>query len=180
MCIRDSLVAAILMLIAKWDRHQATALEVSQVEPHYPGATWRWTLAGLGVFGLVVAQTWFRSGTVIAGGDIAPPIGTAWIGRIFNTYGWSGFNLGGPQANQGQLPFGVVDELVHLAGGSGALAQRIWLSLLIAGIIVAGASLARSLSMSPRAGVCVGIFFFFNPMTLSQVAPLDNYLTAMI
>src|ERR1035437_5725351 len=174
------LVAAILMLVPKWDRHPATALEVSQVEPHYPGATWRWTLAGLGVFGLVVAQTWFRSGTVIAGGDIAPPIGTAWIGRIFNTYGWSGNNLGGPQANQGQLPFGVVDELIHLAGGSGALAQRIWLSLLIAGIIVAAATLARSLSMSPLAGVVVGIFFFFNPMTLSQVGIADAYLTAMV
>jgi hypothetical protein len=174
------LVAAILMLVPKWDRHPATALEVSQVEPHYPGATWRWTLAGLGVFGLVVAQTWFRSGTVIAGGDNTPPIGTAWIGRIFNTYGWSGSNLGGPQANQGQLPFAALDEIVHLAGGSGALAQRIWMSLLIAGIIVAAAALARSLSMSPLAGVCVGIFFFFNPMTLSQVNIYDNYLTAMV
>jgi arabinofuranan 3-O-arabinosyltransferase len=174
------LVAAILMLVPKWDRHPATALEVPKAEPRYPGATWRWTLAGLGLFGLVVAQTWFRSGTVIAGGDIAPPIGTAWIGRIFNTYGWSGANLGGPQANQGQLPFGVVDELVHLAGGSGALAQRIWLSLLIAGVVVAGAALARSLIMSPLAGVCVGIFFFFNPMTLSQVSTNDVYLAAMV
>src|ERR1035437_4215356 len=104
------LVAAILMLVPKWDRRPATALEVSKAEPRYPEATWRWTLAGLGLFGLVVAQTWFRSGTVIAGGDIAPPIGTAWIGHIFNTYGWSGSNLGGPQANQGRLPFGVVDE----------------------------------------------------------------------
>jgi len=174
------LVAAILMLVPKWDRRPATALEVSKDEPRYPGATWRWTLAGLGVFGLAVAQTWFRSGTLIAGGDITPPIGTAWIGRIFNTYGWSGSNLGGPQWNQGQLPFGALDEIVHLAGGSGALAQRIWLSLLIAGVIVAGACLARSLSMLPLAGVCVGIFFFFNPMTLSQVSINDVYLTAMI
>ena len=174
------LVAAILMLGPKWDRRPAPALEVPEVEPRYPVATWRWTLAGLGLFGLAVAQTWFRSGTVIAGGDAAPPIGTAWIGRIFNTYGWSGSNLGGPQANQGQLPFAALDEIVHLAGGSGALAQRIWISLLIAGIMVAAAALARSLSMSPLAGVVVGVFFFFNPMTLSMVGNNDVYLTAMI
>jgi hypothetical protein len=174
------LVAAILMLVPKWDRHPATALEVSKDEPRYPGATWRWTLAGLGVFGLVVAQTWFRSGTVIAGEDIAPPIGTAWIGRIFNTYGWSGSNLGGPQANQDLLPFAALDKIVHLAGGSGALAQRIWLSLLIAGIIVAATALARSLSMSPLAGVCVGIFYLSNPITLTQVGANDVYLTAMV
>ena len=78
------LVAAILMLVPKWDRRSPAALKAPRVKLHYPGATWRWTLAGLGLFGLAVAQTWFRSGTVIAGGDLAPPIGTAWIGRIFD------------------------------------------------------------------------------------------------
>jgi hypothetical protein len=129
---------------------------------------------------LLIAQTWFRSGTAIADGDIAPPIGTAWIGRIFSIYGWSGANLGGPIANQGQLPFAMLDEIVHLAGGSGALAQRVWLSLLIAAIFVAGAVLARTLSMSPLAGLVVGVVFFVNPMTLSQVNIYIVYLVGMI
>ncbi len=141
---------------------------------------WRWVLLGLGASGILLAQTWFRSGTAIAGGDIAPPIGTAWIGRIFSIYGWSGSNLGGPVANQGQLPFAMLDEAVHLAGGSGALAQRIWFTLLIAAILVAGATLARSLGMSSLAGVVVGVVFFLNPMTLSQVDSNDVYLVAMI
>ncbi|WP_298211185.1 hypothetical protein [Ferrimicrobium sp.] len=140
---------------------------------------WRLTLLGLAVFGLGIAQTWFRSGTAIAGGDIPPPIGTAWIGRIFETYGWSGSNLGGPIANQGQLPWALVDWMVHAAGGSGALAQRIWLTLLIAGVLVAGGCLARSLRMSPLAGVVVGVLFFLNPMTMSQVGTNDVYLVAM-
>lgn len=142
--------------------------------------TWRWTIFGIGAAGLLIAQTWFRAGTLIADGDIAPPIGTAWISRIFDSYGWSGFNLGGPATNQGRLPFGVLDELVHLAGGSGALAQRIWLSLLISGIMVAASGLARSLAMSPLSGLVVGFAFFFNPMTLSQIQYNDVYLVAMV
>ena len=74
----------------------------------------------------------------------------------------------------------MLDEIVHLAGGSGALAQRIWFTLLIAAILVAGVALARSLSMSPLAGIAVGVVFFMNPMTLSQVGINDVYLVAMV
>lgn len=141
---------------------------------------WRWTLVGLGVFGGLVVQTWFRGGTLIASGDIAPPIGTAWIGRLFATYGWSGNDLGGAQANQGMLPFAVLDSLVHKAGGSGALAQRIWITLLVAGILVAAGALARSFGLTPTAGAVVALLFFFNPITLSQVGINDVYLAAMV
>ena len=140
---------------------------------------WRWTLAGLGFAGALVCQTWFQSGTVVAGGDIAPPIGTAWIGRIFSDFGWSGDNLGGPATNQGRLVWGVVSELTHLAGGSGALAQRIWLTLLVAGIMVATGALARSLGLTPLAGLAASILYFFNPMTVSQVGVNDVYLVTM-
>ena len=95
------------------------------------------------------------------------PIGTACIGRMFDTFGWSGSNLGGPAANQVELPCAGLDWLVHVLGGSGALALRVWLTLLIAGIFMAGTSLARSLNMSPMAGVVVGVAFFLNPMTMT-------------
>ena len=132
------------------------------------------------MLGLLIAQTWFRSGAAIAGGDVLPPIGTAWIGRIFNTFGWSGDSLGGPVANQNQLPYAAFVELVHFFGGSGALAQRIGLSLLVCGILLAGAGLARSLSMSPLAGAVAAICFFFNPITLTSVGINDVFLLAMI
>ena len=142
--------------------------------------TWRWILLGLGVGGATIAQTWFRAGTSIAFGDIAPPIGTAWIGRIFDSFGWSGANLGGPATNQVDLPRAVVSELTHLVGGSGSLAQRIWLTLLISGIFVAGGALARSLGLGPAAGIAAGALYFFNPVTLSEVAFNDVYLLTMI
>jgi hypothetical protein len=141
---------------------------------------WRMTILGVGVFGALTTQSWFRSGTAIAGGDITPPIGTAWLGRIFGTFGWSGSNLGAPANNSTQLPFASVDWIIHLCGGSEVLAQRVWFTLLVSGIMMAAAALARSLKMSPTAGVVAAVFYFFNPMTMSQVGVYDNYLTAMI
>lgn len=142
-------------------------------------AAWRLVIVGLLTFGTLIAQTWFRVGTVIAGGDIAPPIGTAWIKQVFATSSWSGSNLGGPAANEVELPFALLDEIVHLFGGSGALAQRLWLTVLIAAILASGAILARSLRMSPLAGLLAGLFFFFNPVTISLVGDNDVFLLAM-
>lgn len=143
--------------------------------------SWRWTMVGLGILGLVVTQTWFRAGTVIAGGDISPPVGTAWIGRIFANYGWSGDDLGGPVNSQLRLPWAVVEwTTVHL-GGSGALAQRLWFSLLVALILVSAGALARSLGFSPFTGAIVSVAYFFSPMTFSEVGQVnDTFLSAMV
>jgi hypothetical protein len=143
--------------------------------------SWRWTLVGLGVLGVLVTQTWFRVGTVIAGGDISPPVGTAWIGRIFASYGWSGDDLGGPVNGQLRLPWAVVEwTTVHL-GGSGALAQRLWFSLLVALILVSAGALARSLGFSPFTGAIVSVAYFFSPMTFSEVGQVnDTFLSAMV
>lgn len=140
---------------------------------------WRWTLAGLAIGAALVAQTWFRSGTAIAGGDIAPPIGTAWISRLFAAFGYSGTNLGGPVDAAGQLPWATLDWLVHVAGGSGALAQRIWLTALLAAVPVAAAALARALRLSPAAGVAAGLLYAFSPYVLSVSSVSDVDLIAL-
>jgi len=142
-------------------------------------SSWRWTMVGLGLFGGLVCQSWFKVGTAIAGGDTTPPIGTAWIGNLFSRYAWSG-NLGGPGQLQGNLPWAALDWLVHGLGGSGALAQRLWLSLLVAGVIVAAAALLRSLGVSPLAGAIGAIFYLLNPFTLSNVGINDVWLIAMV
>ena len=173
-------IAAILAVMQEKRRAPRENSNDSTFEVRASKVVWRVTFSALGVFGTLVAQTWFRSGTVIANGDITPPVGTAWFQRIFNLYGWTRSDLGGPALNQVRLPFGLFDALIHLAGGSGALAQRAWLTLLIAGIMMAAAGLARSLAMSPIAATVVGIFFFFNPMTISQVNTNDVFLLAMV
>ena len=170
------LVAAAVLLFLSKDRPVLTGTEPTQESQ---AATWRWTILGLGFAGALVTQTWFQSGTVIAAGDIAPPIGTAWISRIFSNFGGYGNNLGSPTNNQIQLPLAVVHWVTDWLGGSGALAQRIWFTLLVAAIVMAAGALARSLGLSPMAGFVVGVVYYFNPMTLSQIGINDVYLTAM-
>ncbi|MDG7000466.1 MAG: hypothetical protein JRN15_15330, partial [Nitrososphaerota archaeon] len=137
---------------------------------------WRWTLIVLAIAGAIVAQTWFITGTVIADGDIGIPIGTAWIGRLFQSYGWGLNNLGAPTNNQIQLPWAGISWVTHLLGGTGALAQRVWFTLLISSIIVLAGALARTLRYSPAAGVAVAVWYFFNPFTMSWVSFADTYL----
>jgi arabinofuranan 3-O-arabinosyltransferase len=178
-------LASLILLAARWTgwaepRPALRSRPFVDSEPASRVTAWRWTLLGLGVAGVLVTQSWFQAGTVIAGGDIAPPIGTAWTGRLFAMFTWSGSNLGGPAAKVGQLlPWGAVDWLTHLAGGSGALAQRMWLSFLVASVLVAAGALARALMLSPVAGVVVGIFYLFNPMTVTWVGVNSVYLVAM-
>ena len=141
---------------------------------------WRWTFVGLACLGVLVVQTWFHSGTVIAGGDIAPPIGTAWLSHLFSPFAWSGGTLGGPAQGEGEVPWAAVVWIVHLAGGSGALAQRIWLSGLVAGVLVSAGALARSLDFGPLAGISAAFLYCFNPVMLSEVGVNDVYLVAMV
>jgi hypothetical protein len=44
------------------------------------------TAALFGLAAVLICQTWFQVGTSIASGDIQPPDGTAWIGRMFSPW----------------------------------------------------------------------------------------------
>ncbi len=173
------LIVAILALVER----SAVASGSSSRPRHsaVPASTraWRWTLFGLACVGVLVAQTWFRSGTVIAGGDLAPPIGTAWLAHLFSPFVWPG-TLGSPGQGEWRLPWAAVTWIVHLAGGSGAIAQRIWLSGLLAGVLVSAGALARSLGFGPLAGIAAAFFYCFSPFTLSGVGVNDVYLVAMV
>ncbi|MGB8197875.1 MAG: hypothetical protein WCF25_12795 [Acidimicrobiales bacterium] len=174
------LVLGAIALFVQGARHRTQSAEVADAVVDWR-VSWRWTMVGLGLLGLVVTQTWFRAGTVIAGGDISPPVGTAWIGRIFASYGWSGFDLGGPVNNQLRLPWAVVEWTTVYLGGSGGIAQRVWLSLLVALVLVSAGALARSLGFAPFTGAIVSIAYFFSPMTFSSVGQVnDVFLSAMV
>ena len=171
------LFAAALLLVTRRVSHP-TIIDDSPAEPSR--GTWLWTIFILGECGALSVQSWFGSTTAIAGGDVAPPLGLAWIGRIFQSFGWSGSNLGAPSNNQTQLPWALVDELTHWLGGSGALAQRVWYTALVACIFMAAGSLARSLRFSPLAGVIVALVYFFNPTTMSFVGGNPVFLVTMV
>src|SRR5712691_737143 len=66
----------------------------------------------------IALQTWFKPGTSIATGDITPPVGTAWVGRIFEPWSWTGFSLGEPSQLTQDLPWAAMISVVHLVGGN--------------------------------------------------------------
>lgn len=127
--------------------------------------------------GVAAASSWFHPGTALAGGDIAPPQGLAWIGHLFAP--WSGTDLGGPNGLVAQLPWAAVLEAVHWAGGSAPLAQQVWLTGLFVSMGLGGYLLLRVLGLAPFAAAAGALAYLFNPYTVSMVGINAVYLAAM-
>lgn len=134
----------------------------------------------VGLVTVGAVQTWFTWGRSLAGGDIAPPEGTAWIAHLFSPWAWTGSNLGSPNASATQLPWAVVLEVVHLLGGPAWLAQRLWLTLLFAGAALAALALLRTVGIRPLAAGAGALVYVLNPYVVSNVGINDVYLAAMI
>jgi hypothetical protein len=130
--------------------------------------SWRVVLLLVGGSLIAAAQSWFQGSTVIAAGDETLPNGTVWTGHLFDAWVWSGSNLGGPGALQLQLPWALILRVVTALGGSAGLAQRLWLTILFAGVGIAGVIIVRNLGLHPIGGVAGGLMYAFNPFTLSS------------
>ena len=125
-------------------------------------------------------QSWFTSNTAIANGDITPPLGTAWLDHAFTFLSWSVNDVGVGINNYSQLlPWSFVSLIVHIFGGSGAMAQRVWLTFLLMAIVGSAFYLAKSFRLSNLASSIVGLIYFFNPYTLSLVGNNTVFLCAM-
>jgi hypothetical protein len=111
----------------------------------------------------VALQTWFKVGTSVASGDITPPIGTAWIGRIFEPWVWTGSNLGETSQLAQDLPFAVVITAVHFLGGDAETAQRLYYTALYVGAAMSAVGLVAALGMRPLAGLVGASIYVFNP-----------------
>ena len=125
------------------------------------------------------AQTWFSPGRLLAGGDIAPTVGTAWLGRVFSPWTWSGSNLGGPAANETNLPWAGVYWLVHALHGSPAFAERLWYTTLFTAAAVACYALLQVLGISTAASVIGALAFVFNAHVI-DIGTNPVFLATMI
>ena len=137
---------------------------------------------GVAIVGLVAAiavQSWFTPGRLLAGGDTSPVVGTAWLGRLFAPWSWSGSNLGGPAANETSLPWAAVYWLVHALHGSTALAERIWYTALFAGAAAACYLLLRALRVGP-AGATVGALAYVFNAHVADIGTNPVFLAAMV
>ena len=132
--------------------------------------TWpsRIGLAIVGLVAAIAAQSWFDPGRLLAGGDMTPVVGTAWLGRLFAPWSWSGSDLGGPAANETNVPLAAVYWLVHALHGSPALAEDIWYTALFAGAAAACYLLLRALRIGPAGSTIGALAYVFNAHVVSH------------
>jgi hypothetical protein len=133
---------------------------------------------------VLAVQTWFVADTSIAGGDIGPPDGVAWLDRLFAPWSWSGSDLGSPGTLELQLPWAVIVGLVHLAGGHAALAQHIWYTAVFSGSALGALLLLKTLGSRPLSAAVGAAVYVFNPyvltLNLSPVYVLALALAALL
>jgi hypothetical protein len=144
----------------------------ADVSPRRTRSQRLWSLLAPGVVVIVTAgcaQSWFEPGHLLAGGDENPVTGTAWLGRVFSPWVWSGSNLGAPGANQRLLPWVGVYGLVRTLGGSPVIAQRVWLTLLSVAIALSCYLLLRVLGLRLFSSALGALVYVFNAHSLGEV-----------
>ena len=158
---------------------QAGAIPESELRPAAQKTVPRW-LVPLFVVALVAAsavQMLFIGGGALAHADIAPPAGTAWLTSLFSP--WNSSNLGSAAAGAMQLPWAAVYGMVHILGGSGALAQRIWLTGLFIGVGAGAVALLSALKFSAPAVIAGGLVYVFSSYVVAFAGTNDVVLTTM-
>lgn len=169
--------AALLLFVETWKGRQGRG---SWLPLRGTVSAWRRTTLFVAGAATLVCQSWFVPGGAIAGGDIAPPEGTAWLSHLFVPYVWSGANLGGPANYEVQLPWAGVLWIVTHVGGSAVLAQRVWITLLVLGAALAALYLLRLLGCGPGASAVGALAYVLNAHVVSAVAPNTVYLAALV
>jgi hypothetical protein len=124
-------------------------------------------------------QSWFRPDALIATGDIPPPIGTAWLSRLFDPWVWGGSSLGEPSQLPLALPWAAVVGIVHWMGGDPVLSQRVWYTALYIAAGLGAFALFASLGMRPVAACIGAAVYLINPYVLSEVNINPVFMAAM-
>ena len=140
---------------------------------------WGWTTAAVTFASALACQSSFSPAGAIAGGDIVPPVGLAWLRQSFAPVAWSGSNLGGPAANELRAPWAGVLWAVHVGGGSAVLAQRIWMTALFVGAVLGALVLLRLLGCGPGAATLGSVVYVLNCYVVTSVATNAVYLAAL-
>ena len=146
-------------------------------QPEATARAWRWAAAVVTLLGVAIVQTWFRGNNALASGDITPPNGTAWIGHMFDA--WSTSNHGAPAADEGLMPWAGALRAVTNLGGSAELAQRLWITLLVASTLFAALWLLRLLDLRPASAAVGAMTYGVNPYVLTVVRFNAVYLASM-
>lgn len=159
-----------------------SAADVAPVDPGLPllakveGRLW-WVAPAVVA---IVTQTWFGGATsYVAGGDLAPPVGTAWMAHVFAPWAAAGSSLGGPSNLEVALPFGLLQLLVRALGLPPAFAERLWCTAFYSAAAGGAYLLIRLTKRSSAAATVGALIFCLNPYTVTVVGADPLYLTAL-
>lgn len=120
---------------------------------------------GAAILGGLLPQWWFRPGTFIAAGDIAPGLrGLSGVTRFWTNEAAGTGSTDYPSAQL--LERGLVSA-VRWVGGSPELAQRLWITLVLAVCAAAVAWFALALVRRPWAVFAAGAVSVLNPYVLT-------------
>jgi arabinofuranan 3-O-arabinosyltransferase len=116
------------------------------------------------ILSIVAVQTWFEPGTVIAGGDLAPPVAPA---ADYDSH-WSHLAVGegAPSYSITGLPYAAWLDVSGWLGVGEELAQRLWITVLFAGSCAAIVFLAFGFTSSALAAGTAGLLGSFNAYRL--------------
>jgi arabinofuranan 3-O-arabinosyltransferase len=116
---------------------------------------------------LLAVQGWFRVGTVIAQGDLTPALVPSKTSVSIWNYSTG---QGGPSFAIVQLPTTVGVRIASAIGISPEMFQRLWISLLFAGVAAAVVYFAFGFLEDPVAAGAAGLFASFNAYRLTTGA----------
>jgi arabinofuranan 3-O-arabinosyltransferase len=166
--------------IAVWEAVGTSKTDlVTRTRADRASASWTWAFLVVVIVSGVAARSWFHEGTVIGTGDVTPPVGTAWITRIFWTWTWSGSDVGGPSTLVYQLPWAAVLMFAKMLGGSAGTAQQLWYTLLYVGAACASLTLLYTLELRPFPAVVGSLAYFLSPYAVANVVPNPVYLATL-
>lgn len=113
--------------------------------------------------------TWFRGGRFFATGDVVPFERAGYFAELGSL--WTHGNSGGgsPSFEIARLGEAIVVRTMLALGGSGADAQRLWLSACFAFAAFGGAALTAAVCRRRFPAVIAGLFTAFNAYLLVQV-----------
>ena len=119
---------------------------------------------------LAAVQTWFRTGTFIASGDVPPFFRTNLIAELPSLWGHSLVGAGSPSFQPvARAPELGVLALTRALGWSPMVAQRLFYSLLAVGAVLSAVWFVRTFVSRPLPAVVGGMVAFFNPFVLQHL-----------
>ncbi len=125
-----------------------------------------------------MVQTWFHPGTVIAGGDVTPPVGSLNFANVFSS--WLPGNLGAPNSRAGEFPSTAIVGLISHTLGDTGLGQRVFYTLLFVGAGASALALLRVLGVRPVPATVGALLYILNPYVLSEVGFNPVFIAALV